>query len=258
MGQDTIEIEIQITARPAIVYKFLSDADRFREWLGDVTVQPEPGGELAVRYPNGDVARGAFVELVPNRRIVFTWGYDNSANGMPPGSTTVTIELSQIDSGTLLSLKHAGIPNEAARRGHFEGWKFFSTQLAGAAVKLQFAGRIEPLLESYARAFNEPDDASRLAALAECWDSNATYCDAMGRGEGTAELSRFIGVAHRMAPGFRLAIADAPQQTAEFVRFDWSIYIGPHLYSTGNTFGTLNLDGRLISTVAFANPPKSA
>jgi uncharacterized protein YndB with AHSA1/START domain len=254
--KDTIEIEIEIAARPATVYRFLSEPDRFREWLGDVNAAPHPGGELAVKYPNGDVARGKFVELVPPQRIVFTWGYDGSANGMPPGSTTVTIELSQIATGTLLKFRHEGIPNEAARIGHTHGWKYFTTQLAGAAVKLQFADTLQPLLESYARAFNEADATARLAALEQCWDSGATFCDAMGRGSGTAELSRFIGVAHQMAPGFRLEVTGAPQQTAEYVHFDWSLYIGPQLYSTGKTVGRISLDGRFACTVAFGNPPE--
>jgi uncharacterized protein YndB with AHSA1/START domain len=256
MQNDTIEIEIEIAARPATVYRFLSEPDRFREWLGDVTVAPRPDGDLTVKYPNGDVARGKFVELTPNRRVVFTWGYDNSANGMPPGSTTVTVELSEIATGTLLKFRHEGIPNDAARIGHTHGWKHFSTQLAGAAVKLQFAGQLPRLLESYARAFNEPEESARLAALVECWDSGATFCDPMGRGAGTAELSRNIGIAHQTAPGFRLEITGSPQQTAEYVHFDWSIFVGEHLYSTGNSFGKLKLSGQFAEVIGFWNLPK--
>src|SRR5437870_1320401 len=98
---EIIEITIEIAARRETVYRFLSDADRFRQWVGDADVAPFVGGELAVRYPNGDIARGKFVEMVPNERIVFTWGYDNSADGMAPGSSTVTIELKDSGSGTL-------------------------------------------------------------------------------------------------------------------------------------------------------------
>jgi uncharacterized protein YndB with AHSA1/START domain len=258
MPEETLEIQIRIAARPATVYRFLSDADRFREWIGDAAITPQPGGEIAVKYPNGDVARGTFIELTPNRRVVFTWGYDGSANGMAPGSSQVTIEIAEIESGTLLTLRHEGIPNEAARDGHLQGWKHYSTRLADAATRAQFEGRIQPLLDAYVRACNQPDETSRLAALKECWEPNATFCDPMGRGAGVEEMSSFIGGAHHMAPGFRLELVGLPRQTAEFVHFDWSIHVGVHLYSTGNTFGQLSLMGRFASMVAFWNLPNSA
>ncbi len=74
----------------------------------------------------------------------------------------------------------------------------------------------------------------------------------MGRGTGAAELSRFIGVAHQMAPGFRLEVS-RPRQTVENVLFDWSIFTGAHLYGTGHTYARLSLDGKISSTVGFAN-----
>jgi hypothetical protein len=51
-------------------------------------------------------------------------------------------------------------------------------------------------------------------------------------------------------------VTGAPQQTSEYVHFDWSLYIGPQLYSTGKTVGRISLDGRFACTVAFGNPPK--
>src|ERR1700722_18122135 len=203
---EEIEIQIEIAARPATVYKFLSDAARFREWLGDVTASPSSGGEISVRYPNGNVARGKFVELIQDRRVVFTWGYDGSANGMEPGSSTVTIELSPIATGTLLTLRHEGIPTDEARTGHAQGWKYFFTQLAGKAFGAELDSRIPALLECYASATNQPDDAMRFILLEQCWEPDASCCDAMGRGTGREEFSRFIGNAHQMAPGLRLEI----------------------------------------------------
>jgi uncharacterized protein YndB with AHSA1/START domain len=254
---DEIEIQIEIAARPATVYKFLSDADRLREWLGDVTATPNTGGEISVRYRNGDIARGKFVELLPDRRVVFTWGYDGSANGMAPGSSTVTIELLGVETGTLLTLRHAGIPTDEARNGHAQGWKYFFTQLGGKATGAELDARIPALLDCYVRATNEPDDEARLALLERCWESDASFCDAMGRGAGREEFSRFIGNAHQMASGVRLEITGVPQRTAEFLRFEWKLFVGEHPYSTGNTFGQLSLGGRFASTVAFANPPRA-
>jgi hypothetical protein len=56
-----------------------------------------------------------------------------------------------------------------------------------------------------------------------------------------------------MAPGVRLEITGKSQQTAEYLRFEWSLYVGAHRYSTGNSFGQLSLDGRFASLVGFGN-----
>lgn len=39
----------------------------------------------------------------------------------------------------------------------------------------------------------------------------------------------------------------------ENVLFDWSIFTGAHLYGTGHTYARLSLDGKISSTVGFAN-----
>jgi uncharacterized protein YndB with AHSA1/START domain len=253
MEETTIEVQIQIAARRETVYRFLSDASRFRQWIGDADVTPAVGGELAVRYPNGNVARGRFLELVPNQRVVFTWGYDGSANGMAPGSSTVTVELSEVESGTLVTLRHRGVPNQEARHGHLQGWKHYVSRLADVAVALQTEGRLKPLLDTYLKAFNEADDVQRLALLGQCWDSGAAFCDPMGRASTREEFSRFIGSAHRMAPDMKLELVGSPQQTHEFVRFDWRLLVGGNPYSSGTSFGRLDLDGCFQSLVGFWN-----
>jgi uncharacterized protein YndB with AHSA1/START domain len=183
-----IEIQIEIAAQPATVYKFLSDTALFREWLGDVTASPSPGGEISVRYPNGDVARGTFVELIPDRRVVFTWGYDQSANGMAPGSSTVTIELSSIANGTLLTLRHEGIPTDEARAGHAQGWKYFFSQLAGKATGAELDARIPALLDAYIRACNEPDEAARLPQSRNVGNPTQPFAMRWGAARGAKNL----------------------------------------------------------------------
>jgi uncharacterized protein YndB with AHSA1/START domain len=41
--------------------------------------------------PNGATVVGRFVELVPHRRLVFTYGWEDGRLGVPPGRTTVEI-----------------------------------------------------------------------------------------------------------------------------------------------------------------------
>jgi len=59
-------------------------------------IDPRPGGVYRLD-PNGrDVIRGEYLEVVPDRRFAFTWGWENPSEGMgavPAGSTRVEIDL---------------------------------------------------------------------------------------------------------------------------------------------------------------------
>ena len=55
-----------------------------------------PGRLYRVEVIPGHTARGEFVELDPPRRLVYTWGWEpgeDGANPVPPGSSTVEVEL---------------------------------------------------------------------------------------------------------------------------------------------------------------------
>jgi uncharacterized protein YndB with AHSA1/START domain len=53
---------------------------------------------------------GRFVELVPPRRLVFTYGWEDGRMGVPPESTTVEIHLVEQDGATTVRLVHHGLP----------------------------------------------------------------------------------------------------------------------------------------------------
>src|SRR5207244_363240 len=69
-------------------------------------LDPRPSGTCLVRLGGDAVMRGAFVELTPHRRIVFTLGWEpaDGAPPVPPGSSTVTITLAAGNGGTILTL----------------------------------------------------------------------------------------------------------------------------------------------------------
>jgi uncharacterized protein YndB with AHSA1/START domain len=80
---------------------------------------------------SGMAARGRFLELVPDVRVVFTWGWEGSA-ALPPGSTTVEIELVPDGDGTLVRLTHRDLPADE-RAVHEAGWAHYLPRLALAA-----------------------------------------------------------------------------------------------------------------------------
>ena len=128
-----VEKRLFIAASPSRIYELLTDADRLVEWMAPrAELDPTPGGRLTWTHHNGDSVIGEFVELVPDRRIVFTFGWDRADVGVPPGSTTVEITLHPRDRGTELRLVHTGLagPMADAHRG---GWDNYLSRLGAVA-----------------------------------------------------------------------------------------------------------------------------
>jgi uncharacterized protein YndB with AHSA1/START domain len=120
----------RISASPATVFSFFTDLERWTAWQGvDGELDPRPGGAFRIRMPGGQVAVGEFVELVPERRVVFSWGWDGDAPPVPPGSTTVEIELEGDDAGTLLRLTHRGLDPPPVAEHHRDGWERYLERL---------------------------------------------------------------------------------------------------------------------------------
>ena len=111
--------EIRIDASPAIVFAFLTDPARMRAWLAQsVVAEPAPGGRFRITEPGGSAIEGRYVEVVTDRKVVFTWG---GVEGLAPGQSTVEIVLEADGDGTQLTLRHYGLP-PSAREAHDMGW----------------------------------------------------------------------------------------------------------------------------------------
>jgi uncharacterized protein YndB with AHSA1/START domain len=78
---------------------------------------------------------GAFVEVVENRRLVFTWGWeggDAAPYPVPPGGSTVEIELTPEGTGTRLRLTHRIALPELEEQTR-AGWLHYLERLAVVA-----------------------------------------------------------------------------------------------------------------------------
>ena len=130
-----VTITRRIAAAPATVFSFFTDAQRWISWQGvDSVIDAQPGGVLRIRMPGGQVASGEFVEVVPNRRLVFTWGWEGDAPPVPPGSSTVVIELEPDEAGTLLRLTHSELVSPEVAEHHRQGWERYLERLAARAA----------------------------------------------------------------------------------------------------------------------------
>jgi uncharacterized protein YndB with AHSA1/START domain len=130
---DDLLVERRIAARPAAVFAYLTDSDRWARWQGQsAVIEPTPGGRFVMNLANGPSAAGEFVAVEPDRRIVFTWGWVGHP-GLPPGSSTVEIELVPDGDGTIVRLTHRDLPAEE-RSIHRAGWDHYLPRLAVAAT----------------------------------------------------------------------------------------------------------------------------
>ena len=123
-----------IAASPPTVFAFFTDSERWAAWQGvGGTVDARVGGQLRVIMPDAAAASGQFIEVVPPRRIVFTWGWEGNEIPVPPRSSTVMIELEPADNGTLLRLTHSGLPADVGEL-HRKGWERYLDRLARRAT----------------------------------------------------------------------------------------------------------------------------
>jgi uncharacterized protein YndB with AHSA1/START domain len=59
---------------------------------------------------------GEYKVIAPPEKLVFTWNSDFAQN------TVVTVNFSQVAEGTEITLTHAFLPTDEARKSHTKGW----------------------------------------------------------------------------------------------------------------------------------------
>lgn len=128
-GAFTVNSEIRIDAAPEAIFPFLTDPQKIVRWKGvDATLEASPGGVYRVNVTGVKHAVGEYLEVDAPNRVVFTWGWEGDEQ-LPPGSSTVTIELISDGEGTIVRLTHSGLP-EGADAAQLQGWEHFLPRLA--------------------------------------------------------------------------------------------------------------------------------
>ena len=126
--------EIMIDATPDTIWPFLTEPGKHVEWDGTVAeIDPQPGGIYRVLVGGQHQSAGAYVEVVPMEKVVFTFGWEQEGNPIRPGSTTVEITLHPEGDKTLVRLAHRGLPDDAVG-DHSHGWDHYLARLAVAVT----------------------------------------------------------------------------------------------------------------------------
>jgi uncharacterized protein YndB with AHSA1/START domain len=88
------------------------------------------GGRFRIVFggPDGKAheCAGVYKEVVPNRKLVFTWTWPNST---PERESLVTIVFKQVADGTELAFRHERLFDEKVRDDHQRGWSSALDQL---------------------------------------------------------------------------------------------------------------------------------
>ena len=125
---------------PEKVWRAWTDAEAVKRWWGPGPGEPVSLAELDVRvggrfrivFGGADGKQhecaGVYREVVPNRKLVFTWCWPNTT---PERVSVVTIEFRAAGKGTELLFRHEQFFDEQARDGHRRGWTALFDKLAG-------------------------------------------------------------------------------------------------------------------------------
>lgn len=125
----SLTIVRRIKAPPSKVWAAITQPELMLQWWGpdagptlSVVAEVRPGGRFSVvfRLLNGDEHNptGIYQQVVPEKTLAFTWDFP----GAQEPQSLVTFQLEPFDGGTMLTLTHERLPDEAARISHEKGW----------------------------------------------------------------------------------------------------------------------------------------
>ena len=127
----SLTLKRRLKASPEKVFSAWTDPEKIVRWFGphetvDGSVRAEmdarAGGRYRVDFKTVDGEKhqvgGAYQEVVPNERLVFSWAWHST----PERESLVTITLKPDGDGTILTLLHERFFDQKARDGHEHGW----------------------------------------------------------------------------------------------------------------------------------------
>jgi uncharacterized protein YndB with AHSA1/START domain len=122
-----LTLERRLNASPHGVWRALTEPRALASWFWpasfatQVTADVRVGGSFEQSAPgaplDGFGVGGAYLVVEPPARLDFSWRWHGEDE-----ETSVEIELSEVDDGSLLALRHGGFADEAERDQHIQGW----------------------------------------------------------------------------------------------------------------------------------------
>ena len=218
--EHSLERSVLICATRRTVFNYFTDSKRFADWWGEgSSIEARPGGAMRIRYPNGATASGQVLEVVPDERVVFTFGYDDPGKPIPPGGSQVTILLEDRPRGTLLTLRHE-LADAGVRDQHVQGWRYQLALFANVAAREQHRD-VASVVDRYFAAWSEDDAARRTEELQATTREDVTFKDAFSCTEGRDDLDAHLAAARVHMPGVKLERDGEVRQCQGTAVVDW-------------------------------------
>jgi uncharacterized protein YndB with AHSA1/START domain len=127
----SLSLQRHYPVSPQKVWRAWTDPEALKRWWGPggndpvslVQLDVRVGGRFRIVFggPDGKMheCAGVYQEVVPNRKLVFTWCWPNST---PERVSVVTIIFKDLNGKTELVFKHEQLFDEKARDDHKRGW----------------------------------------------------------------------------------------------------------------------------------------
>ena len=97
--------EVELPQPAAEVFEMFVDPARLVSWIGiSAELEPRPGGRFRFEVQPGQFCEGRYLVVEPPHRLVFTWGWTDPWFGLPPGSSRVEVQFTDVGTGTRLML----------------------------------------------------------------------------------------------------------------------------------------------------------
>lgn len=241
---------ITIEATPDTVFSFFTDSARWARWWGSGSViDPRPGGRMLIRHANGIEVAGEVLEIVPSRRIVFTYGYASGA-AIPVGGSKVTIDVQPAGGGTRLRLTH-DFAEQAPRDQHIQGWRYQLALFANVVTDTLHEGA-PTLVDRWFAAWNDADPIRRRESLEAIVTEDVQFKDRFGLTGGVEELLGHIAAIHQFMPGLRLERQGDARHCQGLVLAEWAA-LGQEgdVKARGTNAYVLSADGRIAAVTGF-------
>jgi uncharacterized protein YndB with AHSA1/START domain len=168
----SLSIVRRIGASAEQLFRAWTDPKLMARWFApepyrvvDVEAEARIGGRYKIVVADATsehITTGEYVELVPNRRIVKTWSYRGPLPEFGGAPTLVRVDLRELEPKlTELTLTHAQLAGDPARRGAHQGWlscldaledahapehRFRTARTVKASVDEAYAAWTEPAL----------------------------------------------------------------------------------------------------------------
>jgi uncharacterized protein YndB with AHSA1/START domain len=245
---------VVIRAPRETVFRYFTDSARWAKWWGaGSSIDPQPGGAVRIRYPEGTEACGEVLEIHEPERIVFSYGY-TSGKPIAAGGSRVTIELRKHAAGTELHLWHE-FAEAAVRDQHVQGWRYQVAVFANVVADEIHAGASD-VVDGWFEAWSLANEQSRNEVLEKIAVASIRFQDRFSLVDGISDLSAHLAACQRFMPGIRLQRKGDIRHCQGTVISDWVAIAadGAERMSGSNVF-TLGPDGRIESVTGLLNPP---